>query len=135
MGRGLERDLSIAYLDTQVAIWLHAGALENLTGEANRQIESNDLLISPMAFLEFQYLLERKRIGKDPLAIYTYLQVRFGVNLCSFPFAAIATEALSCTWTRDPFDRIIVSHAKVNGEAVLITADRKIRQNYSGARW
>ena len=135
MGRGLERDLSTAYLDTQIAVWLHDGLQHNLTAEAKRQIEANDLLISPMVLLEFQYLREKKRVGVEPLGIYAVLQTVFGVNLCSFPFPAIATEALSCTWTRDPFDRIIVSHAKANGAAVLITADRNIRQHYTGAKW
>jgi PIN domain nuclease of toxin-antitoxin system len=135
VGRGLEGYLSIAYLDTHIAGWLYSGEEQRLTDEAKRQIERNDLLISPMILLEFQLLLERKRFSKEPLIIYSYLQGRFGVNLCSFPFSAIITEALSCTWTRDPFDRIIVSHAKANGHAVLITADRRIRQHYPSAKW
>jgi PIN domain nuclease of toxin-antitoxin system len=135
MGRGLERDLSVAYLDTQIAVWLHDDLRHNLTEEAKRQIEANDLLISPMVLLELQYLFDKKTVGVEAMGIYTVLQTVFGVNLCRFPFTAIAMEALSCTWTRDPFDRIIVSHAKANGQAVLITADRKIRQNYAGAKW
>lgn len=135
MGRGLERDLSAAYLDTHVAIWLHDGLSENLTEEAKRQIEANDLLISPMVLLELQYLFDKKRVAIEPMAIYMALHADLGVNLCSFPFAAVAVEALSWGWTSDPFDRIIVSHAKANDHAVLITADRRIRQHYSGAKW
>lgn len=135
MGRGLEGYLSIAYLDTHIAGWLYGGEGQRLTEEAKRQIERNDLLISPMVLLEFQLLRERKRISKEPMAIYNELQARLGVNLCSFPFSAIIAEALSCTWTRDPFDRIIVSQAKANGHAVLITADHEIRQHYPSAKW
>jgi PIN domain nuclease of toxin-antitoxin system len=131
----LEGDLSIAYLDTQIAVWLHDGFENYLTKEANRQVESSTLLISPMVLLEFQYLFDRKTLRIDPTAIYMYLNATFGVDLCSFPFPAIAMEALTCDWTRDPFDRIIVSHAKANDEAPLITADRKIRQNYANAIW
>jgi PIN domain nuclease of toxin-antitoxin system len=127
--------LSTAYLDTHVAIWLHDGLDHNLTEEAKRQIERNDLLISPLILLEFQYLFDKKRAAADPMTIYTVLHTDFGVNLCSFPFAAVAVEALACNWTRDPFDRIIVSHAKANGHATLITADRKIRQHYPAAKW
>lgn len=127
--------MSIAYLDTQVAVWLHAGVSENLTQEAKRQVEANDLLMSPMVLLELEYIFDRKRVGFDAETIYAYLNTRLGVTLCSFPFTAIAKQALSCTWTNDPFDRIIVSQAKANHEAVLITADRQIRQNYQNARW
>ena len=52
-----------AYLDTHVAVWLHAGLIEKLSLEAKRQIEANDLLLSPMVLLEFLYLYERERIA------------------------------------------------------------------------
>lgn len=135
MGGGLEADLSVAYLDTHVAVWLHAGLEERLTEEAKRQIEANDLLISPMALLELQYLFERKRVRVQAITIYLDLHTTFGVKLCTFPFPAVAMEALHCNWTRDPFDRIIVSQAKANGTAVLITSDIEIRRNYSSAKW
>lgn len=127
--------MSIAYLDTHAAVWLHDGLLDRLSEEAKRQIEENDLLISPMALLEMQYLLDRKRIGTKPLEIYRHLHTTFGVNLCSFPFPAVATEALGCGWTSDPFDRLIVAHAKANGNAVLVTADYQIRKHYREAKW
>ncbi len=127
--------MSHAYLDTHVIVWLHDGLIERLSEEAKRQIESNDLLISPMALLELQYLFDRKRIGIEPMRIYAYVHTTFAVTLCSFPFPAIAMEALGCGWTRDPFDRLIAAHAKANREAVLITADTEIRQHYSAAKW
>ena len=111
------------------------GLLSRLSAEAKRQIEANDLLISPMVLLEFQYLYDRQRIGVEPIPLYTYLNATFGVDLCSFPFPAIATEALSIGWTTDPFDRIIVAHAKASHDSPLITADTEIRRNYSRAVW
>jgi PIN domain nuclease of toxin-antitoxin system len=127
--------LSIAYLDTQIAVWLHAGKSQKLTTEARRQIERNDLLLSPMALLELQYLFDRQRIRRHAMEIYTDLHGAFGVTLCQFPFPAVAMTALSCTWTNDPFDRIIVSNAKANNDAMLLTADQEILKNYSSARW
>ena len=127
--------MSNAYLDTHVIVWLYDGLIERLSEEAKRQIESNDLLISPMALLELQYLFDRKRIRIDPMSMCTYVQLTFSANLCSFPFPAIAREALGCGWTSDPFDRIIVANAKANREAVLITADSEIRKHYSAAKW
>jgi PIN domain nuclease of toxin-antitoxin system len=124
-----------AYLDTHVAVWLHDGLVERLSSEAKKQIEENDLLMSPMALLELQYLYDRKRIGVEPEPLYGYLHSTFGVELCGFPFAAVARQALSVNWTADPFDRLIVAQAKVNHESALITADHAIRQNYARAVW
>jgi PIN domain nuclease of toxin-antitoxin system len=38
------------------------------------------------------------------------------------------------SWTRDPFDRLIVGQASANG-AVLVTKDAGIRQNYKQSIW
>ena len=127
--------MSIAYLDTHVAVFLHDGLLEEFSSEAKRQLEANDLLISPMVLLEFSYLFKRKRIGLDAKAIFTALNTTFGVGLCPFPFAGIAHEALDMDWTQDPFDRLIVAQAMVNHQAKLITRDRLIRRNYVNAVW
>ncbi len=41
---------------------------------------------------------------------------------------------LDYSWTRDPFDRLIVGHAAVDDE-LLLSKDRKILENYPFARW
>lgn len=123
------------YLDTHVAIWLHDGLLTRLSAEAKRQIEANDLLVSPMVLLEFQYLYERKRIGIAPASLYATLHSSFDIGICDFPFAAVALEAVSLDWSPDPFDRIIVAQAKVNHDAVLLSADTRIRDHYKQAVW
>jgi PIN domain nuclease of toxin-antitoxin system len=127
--------LSIAYLDTHAAVFLHDGLLEEFSSEAKRQLEANDLLISPMVLLEFSYLFKRKKIGVDAKALFTALNTTFGVALCPFPFAGVAHEALDMEWTQDPFDRLIVAQAQVNHEAKLITRDRLIRRRYGNAVW
>jgi PIN domain nuclease of toxin-antitoxin system len=132
--QGLGKDLS-AYLDTHVAVWLYAGMTERISTQAKRKIEENDLLISPMVLLEFQYLYDRKRISVDPVPLYAFLNSTFGIGLCNFPFPAIALASLSIPWTCDPFDRIIVAQAQANHDAALITADAKIRRHYSPAVW
>lgn len=124
-----------AYLDTHVAVWLHAGLVERISAEAKRRIEGNDLLISPMVLLELQYLYDRKRIAVEPVSLYSDLTSDFGVVLCGFPFPAVAMEALSAAWTSDPFDRIIVAQARANHRAMLITADTNIRRHYERAIW
>lgn len=44
------------------------------------------------------------------------------------------THALKESWTRDPFDRLIVANAKAAG-APLITKDERIRKHYRRAIW
>jgi PIN domain nuclease of toxin-antitoxin system len=38
-------------------------------------------------------------------------------------------------WTRDPFDRVIVAHAKSNGMAHLIGSDATMKKHYPRTVW
>jgi PIN domain nuclease of toxin-antitoxin system len=127
--------VSVAYLDTHVAVFLRAGAVEELSREAARQIEANDLLISPMVLLELEYLFERRRTNANADTMLRDLNGDFGVNVCQLPFSKIATEAVAIDWTDDPFDRLIVGNARANRNAVLVTRDRVIRRNYPRSAW
>jgi PIN domain nuclease of toxin-antitoxin system len=46
----------------------------------------------------------------------------------------IARHARLLGWTRDPFDRFIVAHALASN-AILLTADKTIRERCSQALW
>ena len=72
--------MSIAYLDTHAAVFLHDGLLEEFSSEAKRQLEANDLLISPMVLLEFGYLFKRKKIGVDAKAVFTALNAEMATQ-------------------------------------------------------
>ncbi|MBL8218126.1 MAG: type II toxin-antitoxin system VapC family toxin [Bryobacterales bacterium] len=127
--------MSVAYLDTHVAVWLHDGLVEKLTKAARREIERCDLLISPMVYLELGYLHRRGRLRMPPSEIFANLYGTFGVGQCSVPFASVAVLAVNLEWTSDPFDRIIVAQAMSNRESGLITADEVIRSHYASAVW
>ncbi|MGI8744301.1 MAG: type II toxin-antitoxin system VapC family toxin [Bryobacteraceae bacterium] len=127
--------MSIAYLDTHVAVWLHDGLTQKLTSTAKHEIEASDLFISPMVYIEIDYLYRRGRIGIDAPTMYANLNGTFGVIMCAFPFPAIAVVSVECQWTNDPFDRIIVAHARANRDSKLLTADETIRKNYRRAVW
>ncbi len=111
--------VSIAYLDTHVAVFLCDGLVEELSSAAKREIENNDLLISPMVVLEFEYLHARKKISVDARALTETLAETFGVAVCSFPFSAIVHESLSLECITDPFDRLIVGHATGESEFTI----------------
>jgi PIN domain nuclease of toxin-antitoxin system len=125
----------ICYVDTQVAVWLNEANLAKLSQKALSLIQTSDVRISPMAIVELQYLYEIQRIIIKPQEILVKLNAEIGLTVCDYPFPIIAEMALGETWTRDPFDRIIVAHAKANGAAPLLTKDEVIRANYHNARW
>lgn len=125
----------ICYVDTQVAVWLAEANLAKISRKAISLLHSGDVRISPMAVVELQYLYEIRRIVVPPPEILMKLSVEIGLTVCDHPFPIIAETALGEGWTRDPFDRIIVAHAKANGVAPLLTTDETIRANYPNARW
>ena len=122
------------YLDTHVVAWLYAGELGRLSASATQLIEENDLLISPAVLLELQFLKEIKRITADPMLVIQTLEETLGLNMCRLDFSKVVIAALSQSWTRDPFDRIIAAQASVRNE-LLLTKDRMILQNCSVACW
>ncbi|MEW6220543.1 MAG: PIN domain-containing protein [Thermodesulfobacteriota bacterium] len=122
------------YLDTHVVVWAYAGEVERLPPGVCAQIEANDLLISPLVLLELQYLYEIERLAVEPGIVYESLACTIGLSLCDLPLLRVITEALPQTWTRDPFDRLIVATAAAR-EAVLITKDAGILAHYPRAFW
>lgn len=127
--------MSIAYIDTHVAVYLHDGLIGKLSQSAKREIEASDLLISPMALFELDYLFNRKRIGVPARMLYNTIHADFGISLCRMAFTKIVEVALDIDWTSDPFDRLIVAHARANRSSPLITKDEKIREHYLGSVW
>ncbi|SPE39285.1 PIN domain protein [Candidatus Sulfopaludibacter sp. SbA3] len=125
----------IVYVDTQVAVLLAEANLAKISRKAISLLDTGDVRISPMAVVELQYLYEIRRIVVTPPEILMKLSVEIGLTVCDHPFPIIAETARGETWTRDPFDRIIVSHAKANSVAPLLTKDELILANYSNARW
>ena len=125
----------IAYLDTNVAVWLAQGDLERISLKAQGTLEAGDLLISPMVLVELECLYEVGRIRVGARDLLRKLGREIGLRVCDLPFPAVADAVLDEKWTRDPFDRTIVAHAKANGLAALVTADEEIRRNYVRSVW
>jgi PIN domain nuclease of toxin-antitoxin system len=67
--------------------------------------------------------------------LHLKLEKEIGLRLCDQPFPLIATLALSETWTRDPFDRMIVAQSRANGLAPLVSADEEIASHYPRTVW
>jgi PIN domain nuclease of toxin-antitoxin system len=125
----------IAYLDTHVVFWLCENRLNRISGAALDALNQNDLLISPMVSIELAFLYEIGRSTRVPQDILRQLREQVGLLVCDHPFADVAEVATFESWTRDPFDRMIVAQAKANGYAPLVTADEDVRKNYARAVW
>jgi PIN domain nuclease of toxin-antitoxin system len=125
----------IAYLDTNVVVWLAQGNLAPITAPAVRILEQGDLLISPMVLIELEYLYEIQRIKLSSRDILLKLENELGLRVCDLSFPRVAAIVVDEKWTRDPFDRIIVAQAKANGLASLISADEEIAKNYPRTVW
>jgi PIN domain nuclease of toxin-antitoxin system len=124
----------LIYLDTHVVVWLYAGLTENLSDVAKSLINEHELYISPIVRLELQYLYEIGRIRVSSDVIVNDLSNSIGLNVCQQDFNLIIDRALNISWTRDPFDRLIVSNATIN-ENILLTKDSNILNNYQHSVW
>jgi PIN domain nuclease of toxin-antitoxin system len=117
-----------------VIAFLYEDAGTSLPPLSRSLIAENDLLLSPMVVLELQYLFEISRLTVPPGTIIGTIQRAARLRICDLPFEDVARAALRETWTRDPFDRIIVAQARLR-EVPLITKDRMIREQYERAIW
>lgn len=122
------------YLDTHVVVWLYAGLTERFSESIQTLLNEHDLLISPIVRLELHYLYEIKRLSVDAQVILTDLSQRLGLTVCPKVFDTVMMHATQITWTRDPFDRILVAHASVNND-LLVSKDQAILNHYTKARW
>jgi PIN domain nuclease of toxin-antitoxin system len=124
----------LIYLDTHVVVWLYAGLTDKFSESARELINEQDLYISPMVRLELQYLFEIQRVTEGAQAVVNDLSTRIGLQVCSKPFNDVVAQSLAASWTRDPFDRLIVAHAALN-DNLLLSKDQNVLENYSRARW
>lgn len=121
-------------LDTHVVVWLYTGETEQLSPAAAAAIEQHELVVSPMVQLELSYLHEIGRLTIGGADIIADLERRIGLRRSGLALDALVDTAASLTWTRDPFDRLIVADALVASTA-LVTKDRTIHHRSTVALW
>jgi PIN domain nuclease of toxin-antitoxin system len=125
---------AMTHLDTHVVVWLYAGLPERLPPSIRQRLNASDLYISPMVMLELQYLYEIGRTTEPGSVVVLDLSQRIGLRVSEESFQHVITLALQQTWTRDPFDRIIVGQAAWQ-QRTLVTKDRAMRDHYPYALW
>jgi PIN domain nuclease of toxin-antitoxin system len=124
----------LTYLDTHVAAWLFSNLVDLLPAGVRARLEESDLLISPAVKLELQYLYEIRRITSSAEHIVNSLEKEIALKICDLPFLKVVDVALTASWTRDPFDRLIASQATLRG-ATLLTRDRDLLTHCEWAEW
>ena len=124
----------LVHLDTHIVCWLYEGRSELLTPVALQTIESGLLQVSPVVQLELTYLHEIGRISRDGSHVLDALAKDVGLSVADVSLARVMKMAGTLTWTRDPFDRMIVAHAMV-ADAALVSKDRLIRKHCDKAIW
>ena len=124
----------VIYLDTHVLIYLAAGEMNKLVAAARKAIDRHDVVASAAAVLELELLHEIGRLKPTASKLVSILAAGIGLRVCDMPFRKVVDQAIAESWTRDPFDRLIVANAKA-AAAPLVTRDERIRDNYSRALW
>lgn len=98
------------YLDTHVLVWLYQDGATRLSLCGAEAIErAQALLVSPVVELERTYLHEIGRITCGAAVILDSLRRDLELDTCRLPFASVVGAAIGQTWTRAPFDRLIVA--------------------------
>ncbi|MDO4251072.1 MAG: PIN domain-containing protein [Moraxella sp.] len=125
---------SEVYLDTHAVIWLVNGELQKFGQTALNYMANCPLKISPMVKFELQYLYEIKRLQKSPDEIIREITQKASFEICQKSWLDIVNVALTCDFTRDAFDRLIVAHAMLDN-SILISKDEKLTCHYNNCVW
>jgi PIN domain nuclease of toxin-antitoxin system len=122
------------FLDTHAVVWLYQKDHDRFSDLALQLLESDDLLISPVVALELEYLFEIGRLTERSRPILSWLEKSIRLTQDQSAFSAVIEASLDASWTRDPFDRLIVAQASIL-DAPLLSKNRIIREHYRHARW
>jgi PIN domain nuclease of toxin-antitoxin system len=116
----------VILLDTNALIWLEQGR------PRARALRRRDrLYISPASLLELAFLEETGRVRLERGTVASLADdPRW--TLDDPPSSAWFARAFDLAWTRDPFDRLLVAHARLRGWR-LATSDGPLLEHLTAA--
>lgn len=114
----------VILLDTNALLWLDRG---HPRSKPLRRFAGR-LYASPAAILEIQFLVELGKVRLSEERSVAALEEDPRWFLDDPPAAGWFREAHSLSWTRDPFDRLLVAHA-LQREWRLATGDRALLEH------
>jgi PIN domain nuclease of toxin-antitoxin system len=113
----------VILLDTNALIWLEQGHRRSRTLQRHR----GRLYISPATLLELEFLLEAGRIRLRGGTLESLADDGRWM-LDDPPAVSWFMRAIDLGWTRDPFDRLLVAHARLRGWRLATGDDALIRR-------
>ncbi|MBL7684981.1 MAG: hypothetical protein JNK65_02970 [Deltaproteobacteria bacterium] len=114
-------------IDTHILIWI-LSKLKRLASLSYLKGVSYCLL-SPVSILELKFLEECGRLSLDLKKIMKLLKQDEFFQMDDLSFEDLCLQALDVSWTRDPFDWLLVAHSLLKG-IPFATCDRVILENY-----
>ncbi|MFT4264724.1 MAG: type II toxin-antitoxin system VapC family toxin [Nocardioides sp.] len=115
-------------LDTHALLWLANGSVEVPAGVIERWRDASARWVSAASAYEIAYKTARGRLPGGQTVLDGWDRLLRQVRAQELPLSvAHMTRAGSLAWEhRDPFDRMVVAQAQVDG-LTLLTADSAIR--------
>jgi PIN domain nuclease of toxin-antitoxin system len=120
--------------DTHVVTFVYQKEFHKFKKAVKELIENEFIYISPIVVMELKFLNEIGRIKLDHKKVISELSQEIGLKVDKVQFNDVIESSLDLTWTRDPFDRLIVANAKYRN-AKLVTKDQRILDNFDLAVW
>jgi PIN domain nuclease of toxin-antitoxin system len=113
-------------LDTNAVLW----ALAEHPRASPLLSAGHQLRLSPVSLLEVRLLVEVGRLGLVPDRSVAEIAEDSRWKLDSPASARLFAAAFDLDWTRDPFDRLLVAHARYRRWR-LATGDRQLQEHLS----
>ena len=120
-------EAAVILLDTNALLWIEQGHRRSRALTAGQR-----LYLSPATLLELQMLIESGRMRSLPGVSPASVAGDERWLLDDVPSARWFIAAAEIGWTRDPFDRLIVAHARLRGWK-LATSDGTLLEQLSPA--
>ena len=114
-------------LDTNAVLWV----LATNPRAAPLFAQGRPLRLSPVSLLEIRFLVEVGRLELAAGRSVTEIAEDSRWKLDSPSSARLFSVALDIDWTRDPFDRLLVAHARYRRWR-LATGDRLLHERLKG---
>lgn len=115
-------------IDTHILLWILSGSKR--LKEVSWIKKYPYWTLSPVSLLEIQFLVEVGRLVLDFPAILQKLREDNRFKIDDLSLEEVCLAALNISWTRDPFDRLLVAHSQVRS-LPFGTRDKLIREKYA----
>ena len=123
------------FLDTHAILWLHEEEFDKFSESTLSLIRENDLYYSTISRVEIHSLNQRGKITKPAIRLLHDMENRIGILKSPYSIDELTYNALTISWTRDPFDLLISAEVHSKKKHTLITRDRTILKNLKEAIW